>query len=210
MRAISQWTPERLAMLGTTRDVVIARKLGMSASSVGDKRRSLGIPRCPTINDPNPRSHRVIWDDSLISRLGRESDTSIALELGVLRDVVGAVRRRLGIQPYKKPRASKEEIKKRNRRACRAWQKANPEKVKAQSHKWYAENKKRHAELSHRWRTENPERFKSTQQTWIAKNRRKVAGYARAYRQRKEAEKFQEGLQQFATLTKKLQTNEKD
>ena len=67
--AAYDWTPERLALLGSDSDEHVARQLGLARHTVGHKRRSFGIP------STRPRSpDRINWTPEMLYLLGKVSD----------------------------------------------------------------------------------------------------------------------------------------
>lgn len=84
-----RWTAAAVTLLGQMPDTEVARRLGIEASSVREKRYRLAIPACP---------RGRAWTAAELRLLGRIPDTAIARRLGVRRGMVGWKRRGLGIQ----------------------------------------------------------------------------------------------------------------
>jgi hypothetical protein len=97
------WTPARIALLGTRTDAKIAKDLGIDASVVRTRRRTLGIPAFV------PPRRRIVWTKRRRDLLGRLPDDVVARRLGISASSVAA-RRKLeeGTLPAKlrkKPRS---------------------------------------------------------------------------------------------------------
>ena len=88
------WPPGIIARLGKETDRAIAKSTGLTASTVGDRRRKLGIP--PLVK-PKPR-----WTKAMISRLGKETDAMIAHTYGLDFYVVKRMRQGPGIPGWRK------------------------------------------------------------------------------------------------------------
>lgn len=85
------WEPEDLALLGTMPDRVVAKQLGISASSVMLKRQALKIPAF------KPPTRPLKWTEEMLALLGEVTDTQVANLYGISEAAVGAKRSRLGI-----------------------------------------------------------------------------------------------------------------
>ncbi|HWM94150.1 MAG TPA: hypothetical protein VN493_25560 [Thermoanaerobaculia bacterium] len=85
------WEPEDLAQLGTMPDRLVAKQLGISASSTMLKRQTLEIPPFK----PPPR--RLEWTEEMLALLGQVTDTQVAELYGISEAAVCAKRFRLGI-----------------------------------------------------------------------------------------------------------------
>lgn len=94
-------TNELIAEFGRLSDMDLAKKYGVSNSTIGYHRRKLGISNCPQYNRSNPPNtggwNKIIFPDSIIDRLGKNYDFELAEEMGVNPEVIGKLRRRLGI-----------------------------------------------------------------------------------------------------------------
>ncbi len=66
----ANWTPRRLAKLGKTFDMEVARQLGVHQATVMNKRKKLGIPAY----GPIP----LKWTAPLLAKLGKVPDTEIS------------------------------------------------------------------------------------------------------------------------------------
>lgn len=89
-----EW-PEHLAeLLGKIPDRQLARKAGISASSVGRERSQRGIPPW---KEPSPAAD---WTPERVALLGKDTDARVAAALGISKEVVGVKRRILGIPAY--------------------------------------------------------------------------------------------------------------
>ena len=89
------WTPEKIAVLGTMSESDAAGVIGVSRSAVFAKRVSLGIP--PFME--SPLETRFQWTAPQIRKLGKVSDSRLAKELGISASVVSSKRYSLGISP---------------------------------------------------------------------------------------------------------------
>jgi hypothetical protein len=87
------WTPQALALLGKASDRAVARRLGISATTVFHKRLALGIPSY------KPPPKRITWTAEMLGRLGRVPDVEIAACFGIGKDSVAFKREELGIPP---------------------------------------------------------------------------------------------------------------
>lgn len=85
------WNEENVKLLGTMTDTEVARKLGLAITTVGAKRRSLGIAGV------TPSRTALVIPPALKRKLGKWSDALIASKLGVASSAVSKARRRLGI-----------------------------------------------------------------------------------------------------------------
>jgi len=87
-----EWSSDELEMLGRRSDATVARKLGVSPTTVTRKRQDLGIP--PYGRAPQP----IEWTDEMIAALGTMRDSEVARRFGLLRqDAVLEKRQELGI-----------------------------------------------------------------------------------------------------------------
>jgi hypothetical protein len=94
-----RWTPDVVARLGKEPDAAIARDLGISPRAVCNKRLRLGIPcfgRSTRPATPRP-TVRGDWTPENMARLGNETDSAIAGDLGITRQAVWSKRQQLGI-----------------------------------------------------------------------------------------------------------------
>ncbi|MFL6202925.1 MAG: hypothetical protein ACJ76J_27475 [Thermoanaerobaculia bacterium] len=92
------WRPEDLALLGKVSDGDLARRLGLTRTSVTCKRQGLGIaPLCP-------RARVIEWTPAMLERLGKAADWQIAEELGVASATIHKKRHELGILATKEVR----------------------------------------------------------------------------------------------------------
>lgn len=83
--------------LGKEPDLHIARRIGVSDTTVGRQRRKRGIPRFDPLGNIN-------WDRV---GLGQRYDKDIALYLGVSDSTVSSMRKKLGIEQFSPPRKRK-------------------------------------------------------------------------------------------------------
>jgi hypothetical protein len=88
------WTPERLALLGTTPDAEVARRLGLTAARVGYRRRVLGIPASRAIREA------AFWTPERVALLGTATDREVGRWLGVTAATVCARRQALEIRAF--------------------------------------------------------------------------------------------------------------
>lgn len=87
------WTPQRIAVLGTMPDKRAAKLVGVTNSAAFTKRVSLGIP-------PFGKSRETAkfqWKAACRKRLGKVPDEVLAEELGISASVIAAKRHSLGI-----------------------------------------------------------------------------------------------------------------
>lgn len=89
------WTPEKVAILGTMSESNAARLIGVSTTAVFARRVSLGIP--PFIKSPEEAKFQ--WKASHLKKLGKVPDSLVASELGVSASVVNSKRQSMGIPP---------------------------------------------------------------------------------------------------------------
>ena len=89
------WTPDKIAILGTMPDKVVAAQLGVTNSSVFSKRVSLGIAPFGKSNEET----QFNWKPSHLKRLGTVPDSVLAKEFGISESVVISKRHALGIDP---------------------------------------------------------------------------------------------------------------
>lgn len=85
------WNEENVKLLGTMTDTELARKLGLAITTVGAKRRSLGIAGV------TPSRGALVIPPPLKRKLGKWSDALIASKLGVAGSTISNARRKLGI-----------------------------------------------------------------------------------------------------------------
>lgn len=85
------WTTEAVALLGTQSDRRVAQLLGISATSVHNKRRLLGIPSY------HPPHKRITWTAEMIGLLGTRTDVDCARRFRMTKDSVKLKRDELGI-----------------------------------------------------------------------------------------------------------------
>lgn len=88
------WTEQAVAMLGKKPDKQVAQDLGLAATTVALKRRTLGI------EGHTARKPAIKMPANLKRELGKSSDAAIASKLGISTSVVSRYRRRLGIDPF--------------------------------------------------------------------------------------------------------------
>ena len=68
-----------------------------------------------------------------------------------------------------------------------AWQKANPEKCREASRRYYAKNKHKWVARVREWQKANPESVRASVRKWQAANPDKLKAYRRAYYLRRKA-----------------------
>lgn len=88
-----RWTEEMDALFTTYNDVEVAKRLGLSRTSVLRRRTMLNIP--PQVRRPIQRT-----DDSIIAKLGTKSDAELGREYGVTRERVRQIRNDHGIPTF--------------------------------------------------------------------------------------------------------------
>lgn len=88
-----EWTPERIAVLGTMPDKQAAKVIGVTNTSAFAKRVSLGIPPF----GKSTEAAQFEWKPRDLRRLGKVSDGTLAKEFGISESVVTAKRHSLGI-----------------------------------------------------------------------------------------------------------------
>jgi hypothetical protein len=88
-----RWARRALASLGRASDRAVARRLGISVTTVCLKRLELGIPSY----GPRPFFN---WTPERLKRLGKRPDTELAREFGLNPMTVWAKRQALGIPRY--------------------------------------------------------------------------------------------------------------
>jgi hypothetical protein len=94
-----RWQARHLALLGTMTDREVARRIGVSTTTVANKRSQLGIPAFM------PRPPRIEWTAEKIERLGKLTDSQVAREMGVCTLSVRSKRQALGIAASRESRA---------------------------------------------------------------------------------------------------------
>ena len=93
-----RWQARHLALLGTMTDREVARRIGISKTTVAEKRSQRGIP---AFLPPPPR---IEWTADKIERLGKLADSQIARELDVCTLSVRLKRQALGIAASRESR----------------------------------------------------------------------------------------------------------
>lgn len=88
------WTPETLALLGTQSERQIAKRLGISAATVHNKRRDLGI------TSYRPPQERIAWTAEMLALLGAVPDRTIARRFKMTNESVKHKRDELGLAPH--------------------------------------------------------------------------------------------------------------
>lgn len=88
------WTPETVALLGTQSERQIAKRLGISAASVHNKRRELGI------RSYRPPQERITWTAEMLALLGAVPDRVIARRFQMTNESVKHKRDELGLAPH--------------------------------------------------------------------------------------------------------------
>jgi hypothetical protein len=88
------WTRAAVALLGTQSDRKLAKRLGLSAASVHNKRLELHIA------SHRPPQKRIEWTAEMISLLGAISDLKFAQRFAITKDSVKSKRDALGIPPH--------------------------------------------------------------------------------------------------------------
>ena len=68
-----------------------------------------------------------------------------------------------------------------------AWQKANPDKCREASRRYYAKNKHKWVAKVRAWQKANPESVRASVRKWQAANPEKLKAYRRAYYLRRKA-----------------------
>lgn len=90
-----KWTEEVIALLGVIPDTEIAKQLGISAITVGRKRRELNIPSY-SWGGRKPRK----WTKKMIALLGTMPDSEVAKRLGISLTTIYWKRSELNIPAY--------------------------------------------------------------------------------------------------------------
>ncbi|NVL49857.1 hypothetical protein F2S72_08905 [Pseudomonas syringae pv. actinidiae] len=93
------WSPEKVALLGTMSDTDVAEQIGGKVHTVAIKRQELGIacykPAVSKIRGrPRPNFN---WTQEALSLIGTMADKDVASRLGLSTGAVGVKRRSLGI-----------------------------------------------------------------------------------------------------------------
>ena len=99
-----RWTPERIAKAGKVPDRELAEEMGIPVGVVSAYRIRHGISVRARARSTKLKTARKRWSREQIERLGKVPDRVLADELGITRQAVSLVRRRLGIQA---PRAKR-------------------------------------------------------------------------------------------------------
>jgi hypothetical protein len=86
------WTRDKIALLGTDGDRVIARRLGVSVPTVAIKRTQVGI------RSFYPQ-RRIRWTKGMVALLGKVTDWKIARKYKMSQESVARDRRKRGIPP---------------------------------------------------------------------------------------------------------------
>lgn len=115
---------DAVPLLGTMKDVDLARRLGVGPASVRAWRRRRGVPsfrmvpqaRCSTSPPRPPPS----WFEPIRARLGLESDSDLARAAGVSRERIRQLRAGLGI-PALAPSGTNERLRRPLPDEARAW-----------------------------------------------------------------------------------------
>ncbi|MFL6201408.1 MAG: hypothetical protein ACJ76J_19735 [Thermoanaerobaculia bacterium] len=89
------WPAHLLELLGKIPDATLARRAGISWSTVQEERRRRGIPPA------RPQRPPVDWSEDMIQLLGTAEDKEVAAELGIPTASVFRKRRILGIPAYR-------------------------------------------------------------------------------------------------------------
>jgi hypothetical protein len=87
-----EWTRDKIALLGTNLDGVIARRLGVTRSAVALKRAQLGIKSFYP-------QWRIRWTKEMVALLGKITDWKISGRYHISRGSVARERRKRGIPP---------------------------------------------------------------------------------------------------------------
>lgn len=97
-----EWTPEKIALVGTASDSRIARMLGVARDVVRRQRLTLGIPpfHPAHLNLSNPA---YPWTPADLALLGQQPDPQVAERLGVSQNAVQQKRQAMGIPPFHPP-----------------------------------------------------------------------------------------------------------
>jgi len=88
-----EWTPQKLALLGTMSDAEVAEELGIHKATVSTKRKQLGI----AASRPPRRVYQ--WTEELLALLGKVTDRELARRSGFSVSSVRRKRAALGIRP---------------------------------------------------------------------------------------------------------------
>ena len=91
-----EWTPDRIAVLGTMPDKQAAKVVGVTNSAAFTKRVSLGIPAY----GPSRKECMIQWRAPDIRKLGKVADAVLADKLGVSASVVSSKRHSMGIPAW--------------------------------------------------------------------------------------------------------------
>lgn len=89
----TEWTPKRIAILGTMPDSQAAKIVGVTTNAAFSKRVSLGVPSF----GKSRAAAQHHWRATELKQLGRVSDGVLAKELGISESVVTSKRHSLGI-----------------------------------------------------------------------------------------------------------------
>jgi hypothetical protein len=87
------WTRDKIALLGTNLDGVIARRLGVTRSAVALKRAQLDIKSFYS-------QRRIRWTKEMAALLGKITDWKISSRYHISRGSVARERQKRGIPPY--------------------------------------------------------------------------------------------------------------
>jgi hypothetical protein len=88
-----EWTPKKIAILGTMPDNQAAKIVGVTNNAAFSKRVSLGIPAFGKSREVAQH----LWRKSEINQLGKITDGILAKKLGISESVVTSKRHSLGI-----------------------------------------------------------------------------------------------------------------
>jgi DNA-binding Lrp family transcriptional regulator len=96
------WNAEAISLLGTDSDAKIAKRLGLSASGVGNKRLLMGIKAfVPTVSTKKGVARpNFDWTPDAIAMLGTAPDSTVGKALGLSFGAIALKRRKLGIQSF--------------------------------------------------------------------------------------------------------------
>jgi len=102
---VSEWTPERLAKLGTVADSILAEEMGITRKAVTYKRKILGIPASYDLSrmKPPPKMgghNKIQFPENIIALLGKMPDWKLASIAGASKPAIRRARTERNIPSY--------------------------------------------------------------------------------------------------------------
>lgn len=102
-KSLAFWTEDKIALLGSMKDVELAYKLSVNPGVVSRERNRRKIPRFAKAFAKGAKAealHESRWTKRWAKKLGTMKDRELGLQMGLSSQVVGQARRRLGIPAF--------------------------------------------------------------------------------------------------------------